>query len=429
MLIIHNEAMFDLIKSSYSLQDIQAISTFLHAKGTLSCSALDNGLFPAAKVAGETAYTGYANVWVRDNIYVAHSRYVLGDIASAVKNLIALMRYFKKHRHRFEAIISGKVDPQVPMNRPHIRFNGVTLEEIDQKWAHAQNDALGYFLWFYCKLACEGILQPQRDDIELLLLFPDYWQTVRYWQDEDSGHWEETRKISASSIGVVIAALAMLKQCIESSTFHHSAEKIAKMIQRGRNELNNILPSECIQKDSSKQRRYDSALLFLIYPLAVLTESAADQILHDVISQLQGDYGIRRYLGDSYWSADYKEKISPEERTADFSDDLSARDSLLKKGEEAQWCIFDPIISAIFGVKYQQTGRSDYLEQQTHYLNRSLGQLTGKDAGFNELFCPESYYLEKGRYVPNDATPLLWTQANLSVALKMMEKSLQGNLS
>jgi len=32
--------------------------------------------------------------------------------------------------------------------------------------------------------------------------------------------------------------------------------------------------------------------------------------------------------------------------------------------------------------------------------------------------------MEKGIYVPNDQTPLLWTQANLLVALKLMEESL-----
>jgi len=31
--------------------------------------------------------------------------------------------------------------------------------------------------------------------------------------------------------------------------------------------------------------------------------------------------------------------------------------------------------------------------------------------------------LEKGHYVPNDTTPLLWTQANLWIAFKTMEQS------
>jgi len=100
------------------------------------------------------------------------------------------------------------------------------------------------------------------------------------------------------------------------------------------------------------------------------------------------------------------------------------RNKLLAPGQEAQWCLFDPIMSAAYGRRYQRTGRKEFLKQQTYYFNRSLGQLTGKDRGVSELQCPEAYYLEKGRYVPNDQTPLLWTQANLLVALKMMEQSL-----
>lgn len=55
-----------------------------------------------------------------------------------------------------------------------------------------------------------------------------------------------------------------------------------------------------------------------------------------------------------------------------------------------------------------------------------LGQLTAKAKGIDELQCPESYYLEKGRYVPNDQTSLLWTHANLLVAIKLMEQSLSA---
>jgi phosphorylase kinase alpha/beta subunit len=34
--------------------------------------------------------------------------------------------------------------------------------------------------------------------------------------------------------------------------------------------------------------------------------------------------------------------------------------------------------------------------------------------------------LERGIYVPNEQTPLLWTQANLLVALTLMEESLSA---
>jgi len=86
--------------------------------------------------------------------------------------------------------------------------------------------------------------------------------------------------------------------------------------------------------------------------------------------------------------------------------------------------LFDPIMSAAYGRRYQRTARRGDLTLQTYYFNRSLGQLTGKINGIHEFQCPEAYYLERGRYVPNDQTPLLWTQANLFVALKLMETSL-----
>lgn len=49
--------------------------------------------------------------------------------------------------------------------------------------------------------------------------------------------------------------------------------------------------------------------------------------------------------------------------------------------------------------------------------------MTGPECPQGELRCPEAYYLEHGRYVPNDHVPLLWTQANLRLALLAMRQS------
>ncbi|MEQ9625484.1 MAG: hypothetical protein RLO37_26540 [Coleofasciculus chthonoplastes F1-TOW-03] len=152
--------------------------------------------------------------------------------------------------------------------------------------------------------------------------------------------------------------------------------------------------------------------------------TTANQILDNIITHLQGDYGIRRYLGDSYWCANYKKKLPPQERTRDWSESIEERDRLLADGEQAQWCVFDPILSIIFGLKFQHHQQPQDLQQQIYYLNRSLGQLTGKDSEFGEFKCPELYHREDDSYVSSDATPLLWTQANLAVALNMMETSL-----
>jgi hypothetical protein len=130
-------------------------------------------------------------------------------------------------------------------------------------------------------------------------------------------------------------------------------------------------------------------LLFLVYPLGVVDQAMADRIVGDVVRHLQGDVGIRRYIGDSYWCADW----------------------------EAQWCIFDPITSAIYGDRFLRLGIASDIENQSAYFNRSLGQIT------STLQCPEAYFIERCKYVPNDNVPLRWTQANLWLALKLMKST------
>jgi hypothetical protein len=444
---IHNSEVARLVKDSYDLKDLQNMNLLLDKREVFRFPALanGNGLFSAAIVESSTEYTGYAAVWVRDNIYVAYSHYIFGEIDVALKTVNCLMRYFKKYKIRFENIIDSQIDPKNVMERPHVRFNGEVIDgedltEIDQSWEHAQNDALGYFLWFYCKLVSDNVLISTQQDIETLALFPLYFRAVSYWQDEDSGHWEETRKVEASSIGVVIASLKALRQlsmkpsfsphCCQYNNQPVTVELLDDLIHQGINALNSILPSECIQ--SGRERRYDSALLFLIYPLQILDEEMADQILSDVIDNLQGQYGIPRYLGDSFWCRNYDgidgvDSVPENIRTSISTEReqwLEDKGRALRDGEEAQWCIFDPILSIIFGVKFQNTKQAEFLEKQTFYLNRSLGQLTAEDFKLGGFKCPELYYLQGSDYMPNDATPLLWTQANLRIALKVMEQSL-----
>ena len=471
---IHNDKVARLIKAEYELPDIQNIISLLNQHGTLAFSTLDN-VFPAAIVSDNNEYTGYAAVWVRDNIYVAYCHYILGEVETALKCVRCLRQYFSKHQHRFEKIINGEVDPDNVMQRPHVRFNGEDLTEIDRDWQHAQNDALGYFLWFYCQLIGDCVLQPSSEELEILTLLPLYFEAIAYWQDEDSGHWEEDRKVSASSIGVVVASLGGFRKLfIEYDSISDycrsknqlvTLELLDNLILKGNDALKAILPAECIQPEQA--RRYDAALLFLIYPLNVLDDVTSDKpsgqgvsptlserptaslarasrlcrltttgdasasrasqrIIEDVANNLQGKYGISRYLNDSFWCRNYTDL--PENIRTSISTEreqwLQEQGRGLKEGEEAQWCIFDPILSAIFGIKFQKTQQIEYLEKQTFYLNRSLGQVTAADSKVGGFKCPELYYLNQDKYVPNDATPLLWTQANLRIALTIMEQSL-----
>lgn len=216
--------------------------------------------------------------------------------------MTALRHYFFKHRARFSSIIEGKADKNDPMQRPHVRFNGETLDEIDQKWPHAQNDALGYALWMVFRLANENRYTLSPLDYKLYSLFPPYFEAIEYWHDQDSGHWEEARKVESSSIGVVVAALSEMKQFMKKNqsarfVYAHkeiSIEKLQHLIKKGRKQLRRFLPYE-----SSPQRKADAALLFLVYPLEIVGEKQGIEILDAVSTQLEGEYGIKRYKGDS----------------------------------------------------------------------------------------------------------------------------------
>jgi len=431
MLILQNEALLDYLRASYSRADVQALFDVLVARGALEFGALDNGLFPAAAVDAATSYTGYANVWVRDNVHVAYAHYASGQPEIATRAATTLLEFFTNSRDRFTGIISGRTDPAEPMQRPHVRFNGATLSENAEPWSHAQNDALGYFLWLYCTLANDDVISPTPEAMRTLALFPLYFEAIQYWQDEDSGHWEETRKIEASSIGTVVAGLEALQGLLgnpdaarECTWGDRNVPTVTtRAIARGRAALEAILPAECVQPDPSQNRRYDGALLFLVYPLRVVGGDLARQIVADVVAHLQGDYGIRRYLGDSFWFPDYKQVLDESARTADYSDDVSGRDANLQPGEEAQWCIFDPIVSAIYGLWYGESGDAADLQRQIDYFNRAIAQVTGEGGPFPAFRFPELYYLEGGKRVPSDATPLLWTQANALLALQMLADS------
>jgi len=98
--------------------------------------------------------------------------------------------------------------------------------------------------------------------------------------------------------------------------------------------------------------------------------------------------------------------------SSDFSDRLNFRDARLQPNCEAQWCIFDPLLSIIYGERHL-ANRSDLasLRKQVHYFNRSLAQLTARGE------CPELYFLKNGSYIANGHTPLAWTQANQALCI------------
>ncbi len=416
-----------LIAEEYTRESLAKIKEVLAGYGSHEILPVANGLFAASGSHAADSETGYQNVWVRDNVLVANSFRARGESALAIDCVRGLTRFLATQEKRFREIIGDATGElkEVVNRRPHIRFAAETLRELPERWPHAQNDALGMALWLRFTMANSGELPLTTEEWETFRLFPDYFAAIEYWRDTDSGAWEEGRKINNSSVGAVIAGLEEMQKYLRSTSGAKSGgvisisaaqeDKVAQLLAKGGMRLEETLPFE-----APPERLADAALLNLIYPLRVVKSRAVeDGILNLVQARLRGEIGILRYAGDSYFCQDYDEWFPPGQMSSDFSERLEFRDALLQPRCEAQWCIFDPVLSIIYGERYlADRGDRDSFLKQVYYFNRSLRQLTpdGK--------CPELYFLKRGEYVTNAHTPLAWTQANQAVALWMMEKSL-----
>jgi len=388
----------------------------LAAFGTLCIPQLANGLFAAAGGPEAGHASGYQHAWLRDNVMVAYSRWRCGDTQSAHRTAESLAKFLETQEPRMRAIIHRPEAKDEVHNRPHVRFEANTLRELPQKWSHAQNDALGDVMWLRFLLAEQNDLALETGEVELFGTLARYFGAIEYWDDKDSGPWEEERKVNSSSVGTVLSALQGLKRYRERTGSFGMLEgsELDLWIARGSATLHRRLPFE-----SPPERKTDSAVLLLVHPLDVIEDRRmAHRIVSLVRARLEGERGIRRYNGDSYFCQDYDEWFPPEEQTADFSNSMDVRDEFLRPGCEAQWCLFDPILSSIFGSRFRVTARPELFQLQLRYLNRALSQVT-KDGQ-----CPELYFLKRGEWTPNDHTPLAWTQANLAVALHDLKLSL-----
>ena len=408
------ERFFPELKAAGLSRQVAALREKLAAAETLVVHPNEHGIYAASASQEQDAVSGYQNAWLRDNAMVAFSRWASGDTESAQGTARGLTAFLKTQAEKMERIIAKPKRREEVNERPHIRFNAKTLAENEESWAHAQNDALGEAVWLRFLLANETGMALEAEEREVYALFPAYFEAIQYWKDADSGAWEESRRVNSSSISAVMAGLREMDKFVREGNELSAVKKsgLADLLKRGQRVLEVQLPFE-----APPERKTDAALLFLIYPLRVVSEPRMKRLITSLVrARLMGEVGIRRYLGDSYFCQDYDVWFPPEERSGEFSEKLEVRDEFLQPGCEAQWCLFDPLLSVIYGAEYQESGRPEFLELQLEHANRSITQL-------DEGRCPELYFLQGGKWVTNEHTPLAWTEANLSVAVEYLERS------
>lgn len=409
----YERSLNSLVRKKYTQKDIENLKEYLSMQGTFDFEVYRSGLYPATPCK-EHEEGRYRYAWVRDNVHLAYAFVRSGRSTEALAIATALVNYFDAHAERFDSVIEGRADKDNPMNRPHVRIDGEELQEISETWAHAQNDAHGLFLWITGTLVHEGLLDVDSKLLKTVSRTVRFLNAIHFYEDTDSGVWEEERAVHASSIGAVCAGLLAWRD--ELHNYDHTlSHSTGHAYEEGMQALNDILPNEVTQGEG--EREYDSALLFLVEPLHIVSGEQAEELVLRIRANLMGERGICRYKKDAFWGPDY-DRLSASLRTSDASEDMSFRAEYAVSDKEAQWTLFDPLLAMYYARRYKTTGNENDAELSAVHLNRTLAMLVRTEEG--KLLLPELYYYKEGVLTENTIVPLYWAEANVLLALSEM---------
>jgi len=323
-----------------------------------------SGLFLAAASFGVS--TGYDKSWLRDNFYEVMAFEELGDFETSKKTWHALLDIFLKHEDKISWAINRR--PQYSYQYIHARYHPETFEEFWEEWGNKQNDAVGCILFAIGKHELQGTSVIRNDDDRRIVQrLVDYLGAIEYWHDADNGVWEEYEEIHSSSVGACLAGLKKIKE---------SKLAIVKdeLIALGKDSLFMRLPRE------SKTKFTDLALLSLIFPYHIVTNTQEYEILLNLEYHLAKDKGVVRYRNDRYYNVN-KDGYS----------------------EEAEWTMGFPWLSVIYRERGEHD-KADYWLEKTKYACDGEGKL------------PELYFSHTD--IANENNPLGWAESLYIIALK-----------
>lgn len=325
-----------------------------------------SGLFLAS---AQNVSTGYNKAWLRDNFYMSLAYEAVEDWDTVRSMCRAILDLFLVHKDKIQWAAENK--PLESWQYIHARFHPETFEEYWEEWGNKQNDAIGALLFKFAELEERGIkVVETEDDRWILQKLVEYLNSLEYWQDPDNGVWEENEEVHASSVGAILAALIKLKE-MGICTIPEG------MIEKGQETLDMLLPRE------SETKFTDLALLSLIYPYNVVSDTQADAILKNLEYHLERNLGIIRYKNDAYYNNN-KDMVS----------------------EEAEWTFGFPWLSII----YARRGDVDTAQK---YFKKAQLTITGEGK------IPELYYSNTESH--NENNPLGWSESMYIVAYKELE--------
>ena len=378
-----------------------------------------SGLLPASTAI--TVHGNYQDAWVRDNVY---SILAVWGLALAYRNVdndngrgyelqqrtVKLMRALLRSMMAQSNKIEKFKKTRQPIDALHAKYDTATGDSVvgDSEWGHLQIDATSVFLLTLTQMIASGLDLIWTDE-EVCFIQNLVYYIERAYRSPDFGIWERGAKSNSGSVELNASSLGMAKAALEAlsgfnlfgakGSFSSVIHVIPDNIAQSNITLSAMLPRE------SNTKEIDAALLSVIgFPaFAVQDKALSDRVRNDIVTKLEGRYGLKRFLRDGHQTV-----LEDEGR-------LHYEDKELKQFEniESEWPLF-------YAYLYLDAIFTDNKPQITHYRDR-LDKVLVEQNGFKLL--PELYYVPKESIdaeranpqsqdrLPNENIPLVWAQS------------------
>lgn len=377
------------------------------------------GLLPAS-----TAVTGhgdYRDAWVRDNVYSILAVWGLAlayrqldndggrgyELAqSCVKLMRGLLQAMMRQAHKVEQFKQSLA----PHDALHAKYNTESGEPVvgDYAWGHLQIDATSLYLLMLAQMIASGL------DIIWTLDEVNFIQNLVYYIERayripDYGIWERGVKMNLGEVELNASSLGMAKAALEALTSFDlfgargSQASVLHVIPDNIAQADITLRAMLPRESSSKE--VDAALLSIIsFPaFAVQDEALVERVRQTIVSKLEGNYGLKRFLRDGHQTV-----LEDEHRLHYETEELRQFEHI-----ESEWPLFF-VYLYLDGLFHNDRAQVERYEQK-------LAALLVEQEG--QRLLPELYFVPSDRVeaeraaphsqvrLPNANVPLVWAQS------------------
>lgn len=492
-------------ESDFTLEQIKNLEQQLADKGALeiatrkvTVSDTDGQTYtiPIFRAATTEMWPMGTNWYARDHVliparFLEASRSSLTSAAEygqvGRELLISVLTMFSTQAQlrRFRNVIEA-ADGQFPHRRENWPQVFLTIKDNlngsrAEFWAHKQ-DAWQMLAYHTLRAIEQGDLklsEVSAGQKQFLAYVLPFLAKIQYWQEENSGSWEELTARRSSVMAWEMAAVEKISSFAERSDGKFLVDGFAAikqhlpqtyqaldlfqtadvLIAKGKEALLGRLPYESpdYEKTDPRYRDADAALIYLLQlgtPEFLGQPDVEAKLLVQIESLTDARTGaIRRYLNDSYQGKSFfrnetalylSEVYGAPSGDASGPEQWVARRAVVPAGPEAAWTHFVWQMSAWAGRRYQETGEKKYWDMQQQYFHRGLRLITGEGEVSVDLDehekarvidlpawrIPECYITDEGPnseelIFPSPHTPLNWAVAEAIDALAMVRKSLE----